>query len=61
MELQMKNEVFEYLNGRTNNQSRPTILEILKDTSCKTPTQARELHKEWILNKYKKEEENEEE
>ena len=57
----MKNEVFEYLNGWTSNQSRPTLLEILRNTSCKTVQQVREFYKEWILIKYKKEEQNEEE
>ena len=61
MEHQMKNEVFEYLNGWSSNQSRPTVLEILRNTSCKTPQQVRDLYREWLLSEYKKEEENEEE
>ena len=57
----MKNEVFEYLSGWSSNQSRPTVLEILRNTSCKTPQQVRDLYREWLLSEYKKEEENEEE
>ena len=69
MEHQMTNrelwkELWDYLDAysqKYKHQSRPTILEILRDTPVKTAQDARDLHKEWLLEKYKDEEKNENE
>ena len=58
--IKMKDEVFEYLNNWSYDQSRPTILEILRDTSCKTVQQVDSLYREWLSTKYKVEEKDEE-
>ena len=69
MEHQMTNmelwkELWDYLDAYSQKckwQSRPTVLEILRDTPVKTAQDARELYKEWLLEKYKDEEKDESE
>jgi hypothetical protein len=57
-------ELWDYLDAYSQKckwQSRPTVLEILRDTPVKTAQDARELYKEWLLEKYKDEEKDESE
>ena len=48
----LKQTVNQYLDSH-NNQSRPTVLGILHNTPCNNQYIARDLYKEWVLEKYK--------
>ena len=55
-------ELWDYLDTYSQKckwQARPTVLEILRDTPVQTAQDARELYKEWVLEKYKEEEKDE--
>ncbi len=48
----LKQTVNQYLDSH-NNQSRPTVWGILHNTPCDNQYVARDLYKEWVLEKFK--------
>jgi alpha-D-ribose 1-methylphosphonate 5-triphosphate diphosphatase PhnM len=53
----LKQTVNQYLDSHCD-QSRPTVWGILHNTPCDNQYVARDLYKEWVLDKYKDDEEN---
>ena len=49
----MRSEVIDYLNGRNDNQSRPTIMEVLNSTSCENERTVHSHMKQYYIDKYK--------
>ncbi len=49
----MRIEVIDYLNDRNDNQSRPTVLEVLNNTSCKNERIVHSHMKQYYIDKYK--------
>jgi len=46
-------EVIDYLNDRNDNQSRPTVLEVLNNTSCKNERIVHSHMTQYYIDKYK--------
>ena len=49
----MRSEVIDYLNDRINNQSRPTVMEVLNSTSCENERIVHSHMKQYYIDKYK--------
>lgn len=49
----MRTEVIDYLNDRNNNQSRPTVMEVLNSTSCENERTVHDHMKQYYIDKYK--------
>jgi len=49
----VRSEVIDYLNDRINNQSRPTVMEVLNSTSCKNERIVYSHMKQYYIDKYK--------
>ena len=49
----MRTAVIDYLNDRNNSQSRPTVIEVLNNTSCKNERIVHNHMKQYYIDKYK--------
>lgn len=49
----MRSEVIDYLDSRNDNQSRPTIIELLQNTSCENDRIVHSHMKQYYIDKYK--------
>ena len=49
----MRTEVIDYLNDRNNNQSRPTVMEVLNSTTCENERIVHGHMKQYYIDKYK--------